>query len=460
MGVVLVVRIGHTTVDRNRTAVFAQFSPINRIRLQTITGIGSIAEIIGAAVSFIAPTPAVRPTQRVIRLITETRTNHQILILRDFPFQTTVETVVIRLRIGISARGECIDIGRFIPPVCGRPVFRIGVVEEIATLKRHLVAFSPRIGIIQTESVHRCHAALRTGHELTDAAATSATATRNAQNILEREILLVDVVEQPDERNPTVTTENIGITSGHVLEFVFGFRIGIVTESGIKPTELSLTHTGTGHDIQCLVAFAVIHARELGRIAQLVVDFDSLDRLGRQRLDGRRDIFTEKLLPVDIDFLDLLALRFDRTVVYGDTGHLLQKALDIGIVRHFESRGIVAYRIAFLRGAHLLHLLDNGFDAHTGLQFQFAEILLCRCNTKFSLEIVIAQKLHRKRIGPISQRWNGHDTRIGRCEILFLLRIGRRYQCHDRTGNAFARIAIDDSSRNPSLLGPCRHRRK
>ena len=75
----------------------------------------------------------------------------------------------------------------------------IGVVEEIAALERHLIALAPRIGVVDADGVDRRHAALRAHHVIAHAAATSATAARDAQNVLEREILLVDVVEQVDE---------------------------------------------------------------------------------------------------------------------------------------------------------------------------------------------------------------------------------------------------------------------
>ena len=108
--------------------------------------------------------------------------------------------MVVGLRIRIAARREGVHRhGGFIPLVHRGLVLRIGIVEEIAALERHLVAFAPCVGVVDADGVDRRHAALRAHHVIAHAAATSATAARDAQNVLEREILLVDVVEQADE---------------------------------------------------------------------------------------------------------------------------------------------------------------------------------------------------------------------------------------------------------------------
>ena len=115
-------------------------------------------------------------------------------------------------------------------------------------------------------------------------------------------------------------------------------------------------------DVDGLVSLAVIHTRELGIVAQLVVYLDALHGLRRQRLDCRRYILAEELLAVDEDLLDLLALSLDRAVGDGYARHLLQQSLHIGVGRNLEGIGIIAHRIALLRGAYGLDLLNDGLD--------------------------------------------------------------------------------------------------
>ena len=108
--------------------------------------------------------------------------------------------MVVALRVGIAVGRQRIgDHRSLVPFLHRRTVLGIGVVEEIAALERHLIALAPRIGVVDADGVDRRHAALRAHHVIAHAAATSATAARDAQNVLEREILLVDVVEQANE---------------------------------------------------------------------------------------------------------------------------------------------------------------------------------------------------------------------------------------------------------------------
>ena len=108
--------------------------------------------------------------------------------------------MVVALRVGIAVGHQRVETHRgLVPLLHRRTVLGIGVVEEIAALERHLIALAPRIGVVDADGVDRRHAALRAHHVIAHAAATSATAARDAQNVLEREILLVDVVEQANE---------------------------------------------------------------------------------------------------------------------------------------------------------------------------------------------------------------------------------------------------------------------
>ena len=203
--IVRVVRVAERSVKGDRAAVLAQLGPVDGARPDVVAVAQGVAEVVRAAVTAAAVgrcavLPSGRAAPRIVGLVAEARADHQVLVLGDFPLQTGVEPVVVALRVGIAVGRQRIGDHRgLVPFLHRRTVLGIGVVEEIAALERHLIALAPRIGVVDADGVDRRHAALRAHHVIAHAAATSATAARDAQNVLEREILLVDVVEQADE---------------------------------------------------------------------------------------------------------------------------------------------------------------------------------------------------------------------------------------------------------------------
>ena len=112
------------------------------------------------------------------------------------------------------------------------------------------------------------------------------------------------------------------MTLGKVL-FVVLLPIGLISYAGIHLTELSLTHTLFGYDVDSLVTLAIVHTRELGLVAQLVEYLNAVYRLGRQRLDSGAYILAKELLAIDKNLLDGFTLCLYCSVGDGDTRHLL-----------------------------------------------------------------------------------------------------------------------------------------
>ena len=452
--VVGIVRIIHIAVEGDRTAVLPELGTVDGARAQVITVAQAVVEILGAAVTALAELPALRRAQGIVGLVAETGAHHQILVVGDLPLQAGVETVVVGLRIRIAARREGVHRhGGFIPLVHRGLVLRIGIVEEIAALERHLVAFAPCVGVVDADGVHRRHAALRTHHVLSDTAAAAAAGTRYAEDVLEREILLVDIIEQADDRHAAVAAEDIGITAYDIFVFGLGLGIGIVTVTGIQFTELSLPHVGMGDDVERLITLAVVHAREFGGVAQFVVDLDAVDSLCRQRLDGRRHVLAEKFLAVDENLFDRLALCLDRTVAHGDARHLLEQAFDVGIVGDLERPGVIAYRIALLGGAERLGLLDDGFDLHARPEFDLADVLFGGRDLKGGFRAVVAQERDYEFIFAVCERGDRHGALIARSGILFLVGGSGRGEFQHGTRDRLAGIGVDHRTRDRPLLG-------
>jgi hypothetical protein len=78
---------------------------------------------------------------------------------------------------------------------------------------------------------------------------------------------------------------------------------------------LALAHTLLGDDVESLVTLAVVHARELGLVAQLVEYLDAIDSLGWQRLDSGAYILAKELLAIDKNLLDSLTLSLYRAIL-------------------------------------------------------------------------------------------------------------------------------------------------
>ena len=111
--------------------------------------------------------------------------------------------MVVIHSLGTTLGMQGIDWGwQLVPSIALLQVVCIGIIEEVATLELHLVLTSPSIRVVQTNRIDQRNTILLVYHILTKAttATTTATATAgHAQDILEREILLVDVIKQTDK---------------------------------------------------------------------------------------------------------------------------------------------------------------------------------------------------------------------------------------------------------------------
>ena len=162
----------------------------------------------------------------------------------------------------------------------------------------------------------------------------------------------------------------------------------------------------------------------------------------------------------DEDLLDRLALRLDRAVGDGDAGHLLQQPFDIGVGHDLERSGIVAHRVALLRGAQRLGLLDDRFDLHAGLEFDPADVLFAGRHPEGGFVIVVTEEGDGESVFVVGQRRNRHGAFIAGSEILFLIRSLDRSDLQHGSGNAFAGIGVKHRSADRTLLGECGHGEK
>ena len=155
----------------------------------------------------------------------------------------------------------------------------------------------------------------------------------------------------------------------------------------------------------------------------------------------------------DEDLLDRLALRLDRAVGDGDAGHLLQQPFDIGVGHDLERSGIVAHRVALLRGAQRLGLLDDGFDLHARPEFDLADVLFGGRDLEGGFRVVVAQKRDYEFIFAVCERRDRHGALEARSGVLFLVGGACRGKFQHGTRDRFAGLGIDHRTRDRPLLG-------
>ena len=128
--------------------------------------------------------------------------------------------VVHRLRLALL--DKCI-VGRWclIPLLQQTLVLGVGIIEEVRAVELHSLLLTPRIGVLHADRAYARHATLGAHHIATYATTTTrahtATAARNAEDILEREVLLVDVVKETYNRYAARAVEDVYVTSEVIL---------------------------------------------------------------------------------------------------------------------------------------------------------------------------------------------------------------------------------------------------
>ena len=224
---------------------------------------------------------------------------------------------------------------------------------------------------------------MRSHHKLV-AASLTATSTRSrvyAQQIFEREVLTIDVVEKSQYGQLLLIVERIEISSCEVFRVERGAtRFGLPTQTCIELSELSVAHLLLGHKVDGFEAIAIVNAREFGLVAQLVKHLDLVDNLGRNGLDSHRYIITEELVAINIYLLYLLALHLDFALFNHDTRHFREQLLGFGIFGCLECIGVIDQSVCVLRCAELnglLHYNINLGGRHLHIDIAQCNLFLC-----------------------------------------------------------------------------------
>ena len=234
-------------------------------------------------------------------------------------------------------------------------------------MELHLLASAPGVIVVHSHRIYKRDARLRSHHKLVAASltATSARSRVYAQQIFEREVLTVDVVEESQYGQLLFIVERIEISSCQVFRVERGVVcFGLPAQARIELSELSVAHLLFGYEVDCLVAVAIVNAREFGLVAQLVKYLDLVDNLGRNGLDSHRYIFTEELVAINKYLLHLLSLHLDFTLFNHNTRHFREQFLGFGIFGCLEGVGVVYQGVGILRCAELNGLLH--YDINLG----------------------------------------------------------------------------------------------
>ena len=123
MGVLLIlgIEIVEKAVHRERTSRLAQPHAVNGRSIDAVTVSEGILEIVDDAVAAFAELSSVSRTERIVRLETQARADHQRLVVGDFPLDAGIQAVVEILRPGITVGEKRIARRRILVPKPHRP---------------------------------------------------------------------------------------------------------------------------------------------------------------------------------------------------------------------------------------------------------------------------------------------------------------------------------------------------
>ena len=147
---------------------------------------------------------------RLVALKTEVCARHKRHIVVNLIVEAHIHTVVVVHRLRLTLLNLVILRRRsIVPTLCDALILGICLVKEVRAVELNLVVLAPRIRVLHTDRCYLSHTTLWAHHVATYTttttrasvtARTTTATTGNAKDILEREVLLVHVIEESDNR--------------------------------------------------------------------------------------------------------------------------------------------------------------------------------------------------------------------------------------------------------------------
>ena len=134
-------------------------------------------------------------------------------------------------------------------------------------------------------------------------------------------------VASPSEVSATSAAEShvshvVGIAHGHDAPLIFhvgphhAFGISVFGSNGkVDVGHGALVHSFLDAEVECGFFVAIVDARHARKVALLVIDLDFVDDAGGQVFQSRLGVARHKLAPVNLNFLHLLAVDGNFSVV-------------------------------------------------------------------------------------------------------------------------------------------------
>src|SRR5262249_45455327 len=148
-------------------------------------------------------------------------------------------------------------------------------------------------------------------------AARAAVPRQRAEQAHGREVALVDVVGEADQREPRRAAQHRVVAAALVAVAVAVAAVDLAARRLLDPTDAA----------HRLLPPAVGAAAERGLVGGAVVDLDAAHALGRQVAHRRGRVAAEERPAVHQPLLHVLAVRLDLAVLHGHARHLLPQLL-------------------------------------------------------------------------------------------------------------------------------------
>ena len=224
----------------------------------------------------------------------------------------------------------------------------VGIADAVAVPDREIA----HAAATPTASAH-AHAA-HTGWHAAHTAETTTARTAEPNQVLAREVLLVDVVAHPEEGDAVDAFEPID----HGAGLVTAFRC-VTAIAAVHFAENAVVAACARGDIDGFLAVAVVEAGEERLIAHAVENLHPANNFGGEGTQGGIHVVAKEFLPVYRYALYVFTLGLHLAVFGGDAGHLAYQRFSIGIAVHAVIRCVVFRGIAFL------HCALTRADPHT-----------------------------------------------------------------------------------------------
>ena len=268
------------------------------------------------------------------------------------------QELLLLCRLPLDIVQPSVEVAAANPAIVGEVVVRVQTQGH--RLGKAVVSSSPELNTALASAITTASASATA--TATATAGQSLSATAEVHEVAPCEARLVHVVRVPEQRElcgrrKTIDVERF-VVPGAAVRLGFDHRGRL--ESAPEPANSLAEVTSPGIlaelEVDRSLLLAVGDAGELGHVGLFVIDLNALDGICREVSRRDRRVTTEKLLPIDQDVPDLLALRPDGPVgIHLDPRQPSEQLFDRGVRARHEGPRVVVECVTSVHERDVVH---------------------------------------------------------------------------------------------------------